>query len=317
MERITNSEASSEPSMDHQKHDKNGQKVYRSYRADRSYVVQGGDAMKLLGKLPDDTIDLTLSSPPYCIGKKYESSTSVNDFLDTHAKILPEILRVTKPGGSICWQVGYHVKNRAIQPLDYFVYDVMSQFPEVKLRNRIIWSFGHGFHDPMRFAGRHEVMLWFTKGEGYFFDLNAVRVPQRYPGKRHYKGPKKGEFSGHPMGKNPSDIWDIPNVNANHREKTIHPCQFPIGLAERVVKALCPRNGIVLDPFAGVCSTGAAAALHGRRFIGCEIVEQYRSVGIGRIQQALSGELKYRSVDTPVLDPATAGAVAVKPKHFA
>lgn len=291
-------------------------KVYKIYRADRDYVVQGGDAMKLLSNVADEAVALTLSSPPYCIGKEYETSTSVDDFLDTHFRILPEILRVTKPGGSICWQVGYHTRNRTIRPLDYYVYDVMSQFPTVKLRNRIVWSFGHGFHDPGRFAGRHEVMLWFTKGDDYFFDLDAVRVPQRYPGKRFYKGPKRGEFSGHPKGKNPSDIWDIPNVNANHKEKTDHPCQFPVGLAERVVKSLCPLGELVLDPFAGVCTTGAAAALHGRRFLGFEIVETYRALGIERIQKALAGELQYRPVDTPVLDPTTTGAVGIKPDHF-
>jgi adenine-specific DNA-methyltransferase len=291
-------------------------KVYRSYREDRRFVVSGGDAVKLLSKIPADSVSLTLTSPPYCIGKAYETSTTVDDFLDTHFKILPEVLRVTKPGGSICWQIGYHVKNREVQPLDYFVYDVMKQFPVVKLRNRIVWSFGHGMHDTARFAGRHEVILWFTKGNDYYFDLDSVRVPQRYPGKRHYKGPKRGEFSGHPGGKNPSDIWEIPNVNANHREKTLHPCQFPIGLAERIVRALCPPDEVVLDPFAGVCTTGAAAALNGRRFIGCEIVDEYRSIGVSRIEQALRGTLSYRPIETPPFDPALAGAVGRKPDHF-
>jgi adenine-specific DNA-methyltransferase len=143
-----------------------------------------------------------------------------------------------------------------------------------------------------------------------------VRVPQRYPGKRHYKGPRKGEFSGHPDGKNPSDLWEIPNVNANHKEKTDHPCQFPVGLAERLVKSLSPRNSIVLDPFAGVCTTGAAAALHGRRFVGCEIVPEYRNTGVQRIRSALNGSLPYRSADTPVLDPKSTGAVGRRPDHF-
>lgn len=292
------------------------QKVYRRYASDRDIVVQGGEALDLLKKLPDKSVSLTLTSPPYCIGKEYETSTSVNDFKAIHSEILPEIVRVTKDGGSICWQVGYHVRNRVVQPLDYYVYELFQKFPEIKLRNRIIWSFGHGLHDSARFAGRHEVIMWFTKGSKYFFDLDPVRIPQRYPGKKYYKGPKKGEYSGNPLGKNPSDIWDIPNVNANHCEKTAHPCQFPVGLAERVVKALCPENELVLDPYAGVCTTGVAAALNGRKFVGVELVEDYRSIGIERIKQAIRGELKYRPADTPVLEPDTAGSVARKPSHF-
>lgn len=291
-------------------------RVYRRYHPEHSYIVQGGKAITLARKLPSDSIALTLTSPPYCIGKEYETSTSLSDFKLIHQEILPEIVRITKPGGSICWQVGYHVRNREVQPLDYFVYEILQQFPEIKLRNRIIWTFGHGLHESARFAGRHEVIMWFTKGDNYFFDLDAVRVPQRYPGKRHYKGPNKGQYSGNPLGKNPSDIWDIPNVNANHCEKTEHPCQFPIGLSERLIKALCPPNETVYDPYAGSFTTGATAALLGRKFIGTELVEKYRSIGIRRINQALHGNLEYRSVDTPLLNPDSTGSVGKKPNHF-
>lgn len=316
MDRDTGS--SSTPTMDSESKNatKKSPKVFRRYAPNRDIVVESGEAIKLLRKLPDASVSLTLTSPPYCIGKEYETSTSVNDFRTIHEEILPEVVRVTKDGGSICWQVGYHVRNRVVQPLDYYVFELFQKFPSVKLRNRIIWSFGHGLHESARFAGRHEVIMWFTKGDKYFFDLDAVRVPQRYPGKKHYKGPKKGEYSGNPLGKNPSDIWDIPNVNANHCEKTSHPCQFPVGLAERVVKALCPPGERVLDPFAGVCTTGVAAAIHNRKFVGSEIVDDYRSAGIRRIELALRGELSYRPADMPVLDPDAAGAVGRKPSHF-
>lgn len=294
----------------------NHEKVHLRYHPDRSFVVQAGKAINLARKIQNNSIALTLTSPPYCIGKEYETSTSIDDFKQIHKEILPEIVRITRPGGSICWQVGYHVKDREVQPLDYYVYELFREFPEIKLRNRIIWTFGHGLHETGRFAGRHEVIMWFTKGENYYFDLDSVRVPQRYPGKKHYKGPNKGQYSGNPLGKNPSDIWDIPNVNANHCEKTEHPCQFPVGLAERLIKALCPPNETVFDPYAGSCTTGATAALHGRKFVGSEIVEKYRKIGIARINQAIRGELEYRPADAPLFDPASAGAVGKKPSHF-
>ena len=110
------------------------------------------------------------------------------------------------------------------------------------------------------FLERYEVVLWFTKSNKYTFDLDPIRVPQKYPQKKHFKGPKKGELSGNPLGKNPSDIWDIPNVKANHIEKTIHPCQFPVELIERLVLSMTKENDWVFDPFMGVGSTAIASS---------------------------------------------------------
>jgi len=176
----------------------------------------------------------------------------LDDFVKIHERLLPLLLRVLKNGGSLCWQVGHHVRNNVSVPLDAVIYSTFGADPLLQLRNRIVWTFGHGVHPQRRFAGRHETILWYTKGSKYYFDLDAVRVPQKYPGKRHYKGPNKGEWSN-PRGKNPSDVWDIPNVKtdvkAGHVEKTTHPCQFPVALAQRLVRALSPSCGLVLDPF--------------------------------------------------------------------
>jgi adenine-specific DNA-methyltransferase len=168
-------------------------RILKHFKPDRECVLFEGDCLELLKKIPDATVDLTLTSPPYCIGKAYENTTKIADFIQTHKKILPEIVRVTRPGGSICWQVGYHAKNGAITPLDYYVHEIMSQIDDIKLRNRIIWTYGFGYNSQKRFSGRHEVVLWYTKGDDYHFDLDSVRVPQKYPGKTHYKGSKKGQ----------------------------------------------------------------------------------------------------------------------------
>jgi adenine-specific DNA-methyltransferase len=171
------------------------------------------------------------------------------------------------------------------------------------LRNRIIWHFEHGLHASKRFSGRYETILWFTKTDVYTFDLDAVRVPQKYPQKRYFKGPKKGELSGNPLGKNPGDIWDIPNVKANHVEKTIHPCQFPVELIERLVLALTSEGDWVLDPFIGVGTTAIAALMHGRRAIGAEITPEYVRVASERIALAEAGRLRIRPMERSVYDP--------------
>lgn len=283
----------------------------------RSFAIFPGDCRLLLSHMPNDSVDITITSPPYCIGKVYESeSTTTEDFISTHKEVLPEIIRVTKPGGSICWQTGYHVTDAAVFPLDYAIYDVLRDHGEVILRNRIVWTFGHGLHSTTRFSGRHETILWFTKGDSYQFYLDSIRVPQKYPGKRHYKGDKKGEFSGNPLGKNPGDVWDMPNVKANHIEKTDHPCQFPIALAQRLIRALTPQNGLVFDPFLGAGSTGAAAVIEKRRFLGAESSRSYADISLKRLEQAKTGTIRYRPADKPIHTPRPTDAVAKRPDHF-
>lgn len=275
-----------------------------------------GDSLQLVHELPNDSLQLTVTSPPYCMGKEYESKTEIESFVRAHEQLLPEIIRATAPGGHICWQIGNYVRKGEVVPLDFLVYDIMRNFPEISLRNRIIWTFGHGLHCQNRFSGRYETVLWFSKGSDYYFDLDSVRVPQKYPGKRAAKGPRKGSFSGNPLGKNPGDVWDIPNVKANHIEKTIHPCQFPVALVQRLVKALSPKDGVVFDPYSGVGSTGVAAVLEGRRFIGGELNKKYVDVAIQRISETLEGKAKIRPLDLPVYEPGPNESVARRPEHF-
>lgn len=275
-----------------------------------------GDCMELMHQLPDACVDVTVTSPPYCMGKEYETSISVEDFIKIHKAVLPEIVRITRKGGSICWQVGYHAMNQSVYPLDYAVFSIMKEFDGIVLRNRIVWTFGHGQHGKTRFSGRHEMILWFTKGPDYHFDLDAVRVPQKYPGKRHYKGPRKGEFSGNPKGKNPGDVWEIPNVKAHHVEKLDHPCQFPVGLADRLVRATCPKDGVVFDPYTGTASTGVAAILNGRRFLGSEAKSKYEATAYRRLLAAHDGTAPVRKVDRPVYTASARAAVARRPAHF-
>ena len=283
-----------------------------------------GDCRELLAAMPNESVDLTLTSPPYCIGKEYEKDDDIESFIEAHKEIFPEIVRTTKSGGNICWQVGFHVKNGVVLPLDYLVYQLLGSIPGIVLRNRIVWTYGHGFHCENRFSGRYEVVMWFSKGDKYHFDVDAVRVPQKYPGKRHSKGPNRGALSGNPKGKNPSDIWcditddvwHIPNVKANHVEKTEHPCQFPVALATRLIRALSPREGIVLDPFAGVASTGVASVLEGRRFIGAELSDSYSATARDRLLDAIGGAAKIRPLEREIYEPKPNEKVAMKPAHF-
>jgi DNA modification methylase len=256
-------------------------KIETSFSRKHSVVVHCGDSLAFLKTIPDRTVKLIISSPPYNIGKEYENRTSLNSYFSEQEPVIDELARVLREDGSLCWEVGNYVINSEIVPLDVVYYDLFKK-RGLKLRNRIIWHFEHGLHASKRFSGRYESILWFTKSEKYTFNLDSVRVPSKYPGKRNWKGPKRGKLSGNPLGKNPSDywkvvladwereIWDIPNVKANHPEKTIHPCQFPIELVERCVLALTDENDWVLDPYCGVGSALVASIKNNRKAAGCD-----------------------------------------------
>lgn len=275
-------------------------------------TIWHGRAETFLSKAPKRKLfDLVVTSPPYNIGKGYEQNPlELQEYFLAQRKIIEEIVRRLKPSGSICWQVGNFVQDGQIFPLDLEFHKIFRKLG-LKLRNRIVWRFGHGLHNARRFSGRYEVILWYTKGDNYVFNLDAVRVPQKYPGKTHYKGNHKSKYSSNPLGKNPTDVWptdsagdfwDIPNVKSNHVEKTFHPCQFPVGLVERLVLALTKKNAVVFDPFAGVCSAGVAALIHKRRFIGCEKIARYAKQGERRLKLALYGQIQYRPHDRPIYD---------------
>lgn len=274
------------------------------------------DAFVFLSELKPGSVDLIVSSPPYCMGREYDTSGRVEDFIADHEKLAPLLVNALKARGSLCWQVGHHVRSGVVVPLDAVVYQIFSRQPGLSLRNRIIWTFGHGVHASRRFSGRHETILWFTKGENYEFNLDAVRIPQKYPGKRYYKGPNKGDFSGNPLGKNPSDVWEIPNVKSRHVEKTDHPCQFPVALVQRLVRALTKPGELVVDPFMGSGSSAVAAALEARRFSGCDIKKEYIAIARTRVAAIEAGKEVYRPADRPIYQPSGRDAVSKRPPHF-
>ena len=154
--------------------------------------------------------------------------------------------------------------------------------------------------------------MWFTwPGQSYEFNLDAIRVPQKYPGKKYFKGPKAGQFSANPRGKNPGDVWVIPNVKHNHVEKTSHPCQFPVELVERFVLALTTPGDLVLDPYVGSGSAAVAAVLHGRRAAGADVVAEYIQIAKERVRLAAAGSLRTRPMHRPVYKPS--GPITIPP----
>ncbi|HIC94585.1 MAG TPA: site-specific DNA-methyltransferase [Anaerolineae bacterium] len=287
-------------------------KLVEHFDPTADFVLFPGDCLELLPHIPDEFVTLVVTSPPYNLGKPYEKRLRMEEYLQQQREVIEQCVRILSPQGSICWQVGNYVEKGEIIPLDIVLYPIFTSLG-LKLRNRIVWHYEHGLHARKRFSGRYEVILWFTRGDDYTFNLDAVRVPQKYPRKKYYKGPKKGQYSSHPLGKNPGDVWIIPNVKAQHVEKTIHPCQFPVELVERLVLALTNEGDWVLDPFIGVGTTAIAALMHNRRAIGAEIVPEYVEVAKERIRLGEKGELRIRPMERPIYDP-NAPRINIPPK---
>lgn len=301
--------------------------LFEYIRKDISYNVICGDSLKVLKGIEEGKFDLIITSPPYNIGKSYETKTSIEKYLETQEEIINELVRTLSDKGNLCWQVGNYVDKGEVFPLDIYYYQIFKKLG-LKLRNRIIWHFGHGLHATNRFSGRYETILWFSKTNDYIFNLDNVRVPAKYPGKLHFKGEKKGLPSGNPLGKNPSDIWEIvandwetalwniPNVKSNHPEKTIHPCQFPVELVERCVLALTNEGSWVLDPYAGVGSTLIASIKNNRNAIGIEKEKEYCEITEQRIKNLNEGNLKVRPINKPIHKPSGNDKVSRVPKEW-
>lgn len=298
------------------------------YRPDARLILFHGDVSDFLRQIPDESVQLIITSPPYNLGKAYETKVSIDDYLQTQAQVIAQLYRALRPDGSLCWQVGNFVHHGEVFPLDIYYYPLFKRC-DFRLRNRIVWHFGHGLHASKRFSGRYETLLWFTKSDDYQFNLDPVRVPSKYPGKRHYKGPNIGKPSGNPNGKNPSDVWEIlardwetalweiPNVKANHPEKTTHPCQFPVELVERCVLALTNEDDWVFDPYAGVGASLLAAIMRNRRAMGSEKEEEYVTIAKQRLEQYFDGALTTRPLGKPIHQPTGREKVAQIPEEWA
>src|SRR5574341_1921044 len=292
------------------------------FHRDAKVTLYHGDRLDLLDQIAVSGMQaqLIVTSPPYNIGKEYEEETSLDEYVEGQRQTIEACLKVLSRTGSICWQVGHYIKGggrkKEAFPLDLVLYPIFKNYG-LKLKNRIVWHFGHGLHEQSRFSGRHETILWFTRDTpDYTFNLDSVRVPQKYPGKRASGGLKKGLPSGNPLGKNPTDVWDIPNVKSNHVEKTEHVCQFPIALATRLILALTNEGDLVVDPYMGVGSTAVTAYLNGRRSAGADIRADYLKIARKRLEMAQAGTLRIRPLNKPIYEPDLNTAVARVPEEW-
>ncbi len=256
-------------------------------------MIYHGDCIESMAAMDPTSFDLTVTSPPYNIGKEYERRRPIDEYLEWSQRWIEQVYRLTNPTGAFWLNLGYlTVPGRGkAMPLPYLLWD---RIP-FQLIQEIVWNYGAGVAARHSFSPRNEKLLWYVKDSAtYTFNLDDVRdTDVKYP---HQK--KNGKLRCNPLGKNPSDVWQIPKVtsgtNRSSPERMPHPAQFPVALIERIVRACSNVGDLILDPFLGSGTTAEVAVHLGRRVVGFDIDASYVAAAADR----LATYLEYRDQQT-------------------
>ncbi|MCT0104231.1 DNA-methyltransferase [Proteus mirabilis] len=245
-------------------------------------IIYGMDCLEGMRRIPSEIIDLSVTSPPYNIGKEYEDILSVDEYILWCSEWMSELHRLSKKDGSLWLNVGYlEVENKGLAvPIPYLLWDKT----EFYLIQEIVWNYSAGVACKKRLSPRNEKILWYVKNpENYKFNLDEIRDPNvKYPNQK-----KNGKLKCNPLGKNPSDVWQIPKVtsgkNRSSKERMDHPAQFPLEMIDRIIKAGSNPGDTIIDPFMGSGTTAISALKNGRKVIGFEKNSDYINIIANRI----------------------------------
>lgn len=252
-----------------------------------NWAVYRGDCMDLLAELPEGAVPLTVTSPPYNIGKSYEQVRDIGEYIDWCADWIQRVHRATSPSGAFWLNLGYlSLPDRAKAiPIPYLLWDRVPFF----LIQEVVWNYGAGVAARQSFSPRNEKFLWYVRDpDSYTFNLDDVRDPDvKYPNQR-----KNGKLKCNPLGKNPTDVWQFPKVTSGRdrasKERTPHPAQFPTAVVDRIIRACSNPGDVVLDPFMGSGSLAEAALRAGRQAIGFELNPDYVDLTAERLRAVLA-----------------------------
>ncbi|MHB1422421.1 MAG: DNA-methyltransferase [Gemmataceae bacterium] len=255
--------------------------------AGEGYAIYCADCLAALRKLPDELCSLTVTSPPYNIGKEYEEPLSLEEYLKWSEQWMQEVYRVTRSDGAFWLNVGYiEIPGRAkALPLPYLLWDKSPFY----LIQEVVWNYGAGVASRKSLSPRNEKLLWYVKSpSNYTFNLDAIRDPEvKYPYQK-----KSGRLRCNTIGKNPSDVWQIAKVTSGKDraspERTSHPAQFPLDLVDRIVLGFSSPGELVLDPFVGSGTVAVSCLEHGRRVLGIEVKPAYCELTARRIEKFLA-----------------------------
>ena len=254
------------------------------FYSNKDVQIYCGDCLNGMAQIPEGLVALTVTSPPYNIGKEYEKVIEQQKYLDWCESWIKEIYRITRQNGAFWLNLGYfELPDRAkALPIAYCLWQKVPFY----LVQEVIWHYGAGVTTKRMLCPRNEKFLFYVKNAfDYTFNLDEVRDPDvKYPTQK-----KHGKLKCNPLGKNPGDVWYVPKVTSGtdraSKERTPHPAQFPLALIERIVKLSSRPDDIVFDPFMGSGTTALASIRNDRRFIGFEVREDYCRIAVERLEQ--------------------------------
>lgn len=249
-------------------------------------LIYNMDCLEAIKLLPEELVALTVTSPPYNIGKEYEKLLLLDEYLNWCEQWIGEVYRVTVDRGAFWLNLGYlSMRDRAKAiPISYLLWDKVPFY----LIQEVVWNYGAGVAGSKFFSPRNEKFLWYVKNQDkYTFNLDEVRDPNvKYPNQK-----KNGKIKVNLKGKNPTDVWQFPKVtsgkNRASKERTAHPAQFPVTVVDRIIKSSSNLNDIVLDPFIGSGTTAIVALGLQRQVIGFEIRADYCDIVANRVDDFL------------------------------
>jgi len=262
------------------------QKIGGPYYADKNVLLYNLDCQKFMSILNTELIDLTITSPPYNIGKEYEEIKNPHDYLEWCKKWLNQIYKITEQNGTFWLNLGYfELQNigKAV-PINYLLWDKTDFY----FMQEIVWYYKAGVATKKYFSPRNEKYLWYVKNQDrYTFNLDSVRDPNvKYPNQK-----KNGKLKCNPLGKNPTNVWEIPKVtsgkNRSSKERVNHPAQFPLAILDRIVKSSSNARDLLFDPFIGSGSVAVAGIMNNRQVVGCDINTDYLDIAINRIKSII------------------------------
>ncbi len=261
-------------------------KFGKPYYSDLGFIIYNNSCLDFLNtiKKNEPIIDLTITSPPYNIGKEYETLMDIDQYTKWCSEWMNLIYDNTVQNSSFWLNLGhFEVPEKGLcVPIPYLIWDKSNYY----FLQELVWQYGAGVQTKKRLSPRNEKWLFYVKNyKNYIFNLDQIRDKNvKYPNQK-----KNGKLRCHPLGKNPSDVWEIPKVttgnNRSSKERVQHPAQFPLAIIERLVKVSSNELDIVYDPFSGSGTTGIASNAFNRIYIGTEIDSDYCKTSVERFER--------------------------------
>lgn len=241
-----------------------------------------GDCLDELKTIKDKSVDLVIADPPYNVGKDYGNKSDRQDF-DEYIKFtkawLAECFRILKNDGTIYVFIGFRYIS--------YLYQIMENDFGMNFINWISWHYTQGIGKTKGFSPRHDDILMFSKSSSYTFNLDDVRIPQKYYRKVNNM-----------RGANPGDVWEISHIHYCQKGRQPHPTQKPEAIIERMVLASSNKGDLVVDPFSGSGTTLRVCQQLGRNAVGIEFNPEYVEQTKDRLASPFEG---FDSIDERML----------------